>query len=119
MGVNVVTSNKKGFSGNYSLWEDIFTAADSPGGGLVFHESSVGAGLPVISTLKDLVNTGDEVQRIEGVFSGTLSFLFNSFAPVVGVGGKFSEEVKRAKDLGYTVGVPPNIRRQEMATSGQ
>jgi homoserine dehydrogenase len=102
-GINIVTANKKGFSGSYSLWEDIFTAADSPGGGLVFHESSVGAGLPVISTLKDLVHTGDEIQRIEGVFSGTMSFLFNSFAPVGGAGGKFSEEVKKAKDLGYMV----------------
>lgn len=103
-GISVVTPNKKGFSGSYSLWKDIFTAADSPGGGLIFHESSVGAGLPVISTLKELIDTGDEVQRIEGVFSGTMSFLFNSFAPVRGTGGKFSEEVKKAKDLGYTVG---------------
>jgi len=103
LGINVVTPNKKGFSGSYSLWEDIFAMADSPGGGLIFHESSVGAGLPVISTLKDLVNTGYEVQRIEGVFSGTMSFLFNSFAPVGGAGGKFSEEVKKAKDLGYMV----------------
>lgn len=102
-GINVVTPNKKGFSGSYSLWDSIFTAANSPGGGLVFHESSVGAGLPVISTLKDLVDTGDEVQKIEGVFSGTMSFLFNSFAPVRGVGGKFSEEVKKANDLGYMV----------------
>jgi homoserine dehydrogenase len=102
-GINVVTPNKKGFSGSYSLWESIFTAANSPEGGLVFHESSVGAGLPVISTLKDLVDTGDEVQKIEGVFSGTMSFLFNSFAPVGGVGGKFSEEVRKANDLGYMV----------------
>jgi homoserine dehydrogenase len=102
-GINVVTPNKKGFSGSYSLWEDIFAAANALGGGLVFHESSVGAGLPVISTLKELVDTGDQVQRIEGVFSGTMSFLFNSFAPVGGAGGRFSEEVKKAKDLGYTV----------------
>jgi homoserine dehydrogenase len=106
-GIDVVTPNKKGFSGSYSLWEDIFNAANSPGGGLVFHESSVGAGLPIISTLKELIDTGDEVQRIEGVFSGTMSFLFNSFAPVGGGGGKFSEEVKKAKDLGYTVNTLP------------
>lgn len=103
LGINVITPNKKGFSGNYSLWEDIFTAANSLGGGAIFHESTVGAGLPVISTLKDLINTGDEVQKIEGVFSGTMSFLFSSFAPVKGVGGKFSEEVKKAKALGYMV----------------
>ena len=69
---------------------------------MVYHESSVGAGLPVISTLNDLVETGDEVHKIEGVFSGTMSFLFNSFAPLGGGGGKFSEEVIKAKDLGYT-----------------
>jgi len=68
----------------------------------VYHESSVGAGLPVISTLKELVDTGDSVTKIEGVFSGTMSFLFNSFAPTQGLGGKWSAEVKKAKELGYT-----------------
>lgn len=101
-GISVVTPNKKAFSGSYALWEDIFGAAAAEGGGMVYHESSVGAGLPVISTLRDLVDTGDSVRKIEGVFSGTMSFLFNSFAPVGGGGGPFSAEVKRAKELGYT-----------------
>ncbi|KAI0204594.1 homoserine dehydrogenase-domain-containing protein [Astrocystis sublimbata] len=100
-GISIVTPNKKAFSGSYKLWQDIFTAA-SISGAKVYHESSVGAGLPVISTLKDLVDTGDEVTKIEGVFSGTMSFLFNSFAPVEGAGGRWSEEVKKAKELGYT-----------------
>ncbi len=100
-GVSIVTPNKKAFSGPYRLWTDIFTAATTSGA-KVFHESSVGAGLPVISTLKDLVDTGDEIIRIEGVFSGTMSFLFNSFAPVNGSGGRWSDEVKKAKELGYT-----------------
>jgi homoserine dehydrogenase len=100
-GISIVTPNKKAFSGSSKLWQDIFTAA-STSGAKVYHESSVGAGLPVISTLKELVDTGDEVTRIEGVFSGTMSFLFNSFAPTEGKGGKWSEEVKKAKDLGYT-----------------
>ena len=102
----MVTPNKKAFSGSWALWSDIFSAAYSPSkptGGLVYHESSVGAGLPVISTLKDLVETGDVVHRIEGVFSGTMSFLFNSFAPADGSkGGKWSEEVKKAKSMGFT-----------------
>ena len=102
-GISVVTPNKKAFSASFELWEDIFRAEGKPDAGLVFHESSVGAGLPVISTLKDLIETGDEVRRIEGVFSGTMSFLFNSFAPLGGGGGKFSQEVKKAKELGYTV----------------
>jgi homoserine dehydrogenase len=85
----------------FKLWQDIFTAARMSGA-KVYHESSVGAGLPVISTLKDLIDTGDEVTKIEGVFSGTMSFLFNSFAPVQGAGGQWSAEVKKAKELGYT-----------------
>jgi len=104
-GISVVTPNKKAFSGSFGLWEDIINAAHSPnnlGGGLVYHESSVGAGLPVISTIKDLVETGDQVTRIEGIFSGTMSFLFNGFAPVEGKGGKWSAEVQKAKDAGYT-----------------
>lgn len=105
-GISIVTPNKKAFSDSFKLWSDIFAAAangtGSPKGGYVFHESSVGAGLPVISTLKELVETGDEVTKIEGVFSGTMSFLFNSFMPVGGGGGKFSAEVKKAKELGYT-----------------
>lgn len=100
-GINIVTPNKKAFSGSYALWEDIFTAA-SLSGAKVYHESSVGAGLPVISTLKELIDTGDVIEKIEGVFSGTMSFLFNSFAPTEGKGGKWSVEVKKAKDLGYT-----------------
>ncbi|EQK99417.1 homoserine dehydrogenase [Ophiocordyceps sinensis CO18] len=82
-------------------WQDVFTAA-ATSGAKIYHESSVGAGLPVISTLKDLVETGDKVTKIEGVFSGTMSFLFNSFAPTSGQGGAWSEEVKKAKSLGYT-----------------
>ncbi|KAL8717545.1 MAG: hypothetical protein Q9225_005223 [Loekoesia sp. 1 TL-2023] len=103
-GISVVTPNKKAFSSDLGLWRSIFESGYpvNPQGGMVYHESSVGAGLPIISTLKDLVDTGDEVQRIEGVFSGTMSFLFNNFAPVEGKGGKWSDEVRKAKDAGYT-----------------
>lgn len=101
-GISVVTPNKKAFSSDLSLWRDIFAAA-AAGSALVYHESTVGAGLPVISTLRDLVATGDEVTRIEGVFSGTLSFLFNTFAPASGTSSaKWSEVVSQAKQLGYT-----------------
>ena len=104
-GISVVTPNKKAFSGSLELWKDIFNSVRSssnPNGGYVYHESSVGAGLPIISTLKDLVDTGDEVARIEGVFSGTMSFLFNTFAPVEGNGGVWSDEVRKAKAAGFT-----------------
>lgn len=98
----MVTPNKKGFSDDLSLWKDIFASA-AEGKALVYHESTVGAGLPVLSTLKDLVATGDEVTRIEGVFSGTLSFLFNTFAPASGASdAQWSAVVAQAKELGYT-----------------
>ena len=58
----------------------------------------MGAGLPVIFTLKHLVDTGDRINRIEGVFSGTMSYLFNNIKP----GVKFSEVVAQAKERGYT-----------------
>lgn len=110
-GISVITPNKKAFSGPIGLWQSLFDAAANGNGsiksGSIFHESTVGAGLPVISTLNDLVRTGDKVQRIQGVFSGTLSFLFNQFMPGRKTsdndqGGNFSDEVCTAKVLGYT-----------------
>ena len=106
-GISVVTPNKKAFSSDFSLWRRIQESSFRPYDhylerGLMYHESSVGAGLPIISTLKDLVDTGDQVLRIEGVFSGTMSFLFNNFAPVTGQGGKWSAEVNKAKVAGFT-----------------
>ena len=100
-GIKVATPNKKAFLGSYQLRQNVLSAAAHSGAG-VYDESTVGAGLPVISTLKELIDTGDEVYKIEGVFSGTMSFLFNSFAPAEWRGGEWSEEVKKAKDLGYT-----------------
>ncbi|KAL1917884.1 uncharacterized protein VTP21DRAFT_3718 [Calcarisporiella thermophila] len=99
-GIHVVTPNKKGFSGELSLFNEIYNPNNR---GLVYHESTVGAGLPVINTLLDLVKTGDRVTRIEGIFSGTLSYLFNEFSSLsVAEERKFSEIVKTAKELGYT-----------------
>ena len=104
-GISIVTPNKKAFSGNLGLWRDILSAsrsAKNPDGGLIYHESSVGAGLPIISTLKDLVATGDELLRIQGIFSGTMSYLFNCFMPTAGDVQKWSNVVKEAKKQGYT-----------------
>ncbi|EPS58260.1 hypothetical protein M569_16554, partial [Genlisea aurea] len=63
-----------------------------------FYEATVGAGLPIITTLQGLLETGDKILRIEGVFSGTLSYIFNNFAGNL----TFSEVVKEAKEAGYT-----------------
>lgn len=62
------------------------------------YETTVGAGLPVISTLRDLVTSGDRIERIEGVLSGTLAFIFNSLFE----GQTFSEALRTARALGYT-----------------
>lgn len=101
-GVSVVTPNKKAFSSGYALWQSIFCAA-SKSKAMVYHESSVGAGLPVISTLKDLMATGDQVTRIEGVFSGTMSYLFNTFSSADSeTKDGWSQIVARAKEAGFT-----------------
>lgn len=62
------------------------------------YEANIGAGLPIISTLKDLIASGDRIQKIEGIFSGTLSYLFNNFTGE----RPFSELVREAHTLGYT-----------------
>lgn len=106
-GFHVVTPNKKAFSGDLSLYKKIKEIANgAPGAPLVYHESTVGAGLPVINTLNDLINTGDKITKIEGIFSGTLSYIFNNFSTLDASAEpvKFSKVVSVAKDLGYTVG---------------
>ncbi|WVW78230.1 hypothetical protein I302_100183 [Kwoniella bestiolae CBS 10118] len=102
MGIHVVTPNKKATSSALSLYNDIKSKTYPNAPTLFYGESTVGAGLPILSSLKDLVETGDEIQKIEGVFSGTLSYIFNEFSKVEGGDVKFSEVVKVAKDLGYT-----------------
>ncbi|OJA13335.1 hypothetical protein AZE42_05585, partial [Rhizopogon vesiculosus] len=99
-GIAVVTPNKKAFSGEVALYQGI-VLADAKRGKYLY-ESTVGAGLPIISTLKDLVETGDKVLKIEGVFSGTMSYIFNNFSAVEGSNESFSSIVKVARAQGYT-----------------
>lgn len=94
--ISIVTPNKKAFSGSLNLWNEIFGQKTNA---LVYHEATVGAGLPVISTIKDLLNTGDKIERIEGVLSGTLSYIFNEFGTTTDA---FSSIVMKAKQLGFT-----------------
>ncbi len=104
-GLHIITPNKKGPAGNLKRLQAIsqelyegFKRSHKRTGRYFYYETTVGAGLPIISTLKDLISTGDQILEIEGVFSGTLSFIFNEFKK----GVKFSDIVKKAKDLGYT-----------------
>jgi homoserine dehydrogenase len=96
-GIHVVTPNKRAGSGPLSRWQAIHAAADA-GGSRFQYEATVGAGLPVVQTLRDLLDTGDRLIEVEGMFSGTLAWLCNQFD------GKrpFSELVREAHSLGYT-----------------
>lgn len=100
-GISIATPNKKAFSSDLATWNDIFGSSAAPGGGLVYHEATVGAGLPIIGTLRDLVTTGDKVEKIEGILSGSLSYIFNSLSTPEASTTKFSDVVNVAKELGY------------------
>lgn len=106
-GINVVTPNKKAYSGDAQLWKNILDASNRQGGGRYLNEATVGAGLPVISTLKELLGTGDRIIKIEGVFSGTMSYIFNEFSTGSENGPAFSTVVSVAREKGYTVCYPP------------
>ena len=96
-GIHVVTPNKKANSGPLGYYESL-KEARRVGGSSYLYEATVGAGLPVISTLRDLRETGDKISSVEGIFSGTLAYLFNVYD------GKtpFSQIVRDAKAKGYT-----------------
>lgn len=102
-GISIATPNKKAFSSSLSEWNDIFASSAAPGGGLVYHEATVGAGLPIIGPLRDLIATGDKIEKIEGIFSGSLSYIFNIFSSTDADSKvNFSDIVGKAKELGYT-----------------
>jgi bifunctional aspartokinase / homoserine dehydrogenase 1 len=96
-GIHVITPNKQAGAGPFERYRAIRAAA-VVGSARFRYEATVGAGLPVISTLRDLIDTGDELLAVEGIFSGTLAWLFNRYdgsAP-------FSALVREAHALGYT-----------------
>ncbi|MFC5571522.1 bifunctional aspartate kinase/homoserine dehydrogenase I [Lysobacter yangpyeongensis] len=96
-GIHVVTPNKQAGAGPIERYRAI-RAATRNGGGHFRYEATVGAGLPVIQTLRSQLDTGDELTEVEGVFSGTLAWLFNRFDGSV----PFSQLVREARDAGYT-----------------
>ena len=96
-GIHVITPNKKANSASWESYRSLHEARRSSRAHYLY-EATVGAGLPVIQTLRDLRETGDEIRSIEGIFSGTLAYLFNVYD------GRraFSEIVREAKQRGYT-----------------
>ena len=95
--ISVVTANKIAASSEYAHYMRLKQTALNRGVKFLF-ETNVGAGLPIISTINDLRNSGDKILRIEAVLSGTLNFIFNEIAADV----PFSETIRRAKEQGYS-----------------
>jgi len=95
--ISVVTANKIAASSAYDNYARLKQTALKRGVKFLF-ETNVGAGLPIIGTINDLLNSGDKILRIEAVLSGTLNFIFNTISQEV----PFSETVRLAKEKGYS-----------------
>ncbi len=95
--VSVVTPNKKANTKSMAYYTALRAAALKSGVQFLY-ETNVGAGLPIIDTLRNLVSSGDRIHKVQGVTSGTLSYVFNTFT----AGKKFSDVIREAHKLGYT-----------------
>lgn len=95
--ISVVAANKAAASSDYATYEKLKSTARKRGVKFLF-ETNVGAGLPIIRTMNDLLNSGDKILKIEAVLSGTLNFIFNKISADV----PFSETVRLAKEEGYS-----------------
>ena len=96
-GIHVVTPNKRANSGPLALHASVHAARRGSGAHYLY-EATVGAGLPIMQTLRDLRETGDDIRQVEGIFSGTLAYLFNVWDGTQ----PFSAIVRDAKAKGYT-----------------
>ena len=94
--ISVVAANKVAASSDYDNYAKLKATARKRGVKYLF-ETNVGAGLPIINTINDLINSGDKILKLEAVLSGTLNFIFNTISADV----PFSETVRRAKEEGY------------------
>jgi aspartokinase/homoserine dehydrogenase 1 len=95
--MDLVLANKRPLADERSVSDLLWQTARARGR-RILHEATVGAGLPIIDTYHKLVESGDQVERIEGLLSGTLGFVLDE----VSAGTPFSQAVRRAMDLGYT-----------------
>ena len=94
-GVSVIAANKRAFASSDSSYQGLKSAARRAS---LLHEATVGAGMPILSTLSDMVETGDVITKIEGCLSGTIAFLMSRIAD----GIAFSDAVREAHGLGFT-----------------
>ncbi|MBR1667222.1 MAG: bifunctional aspartate kinase/homoserine dehydrogenase I [Bacteroidaceae bacterium] len=95
--ISVVAANKVAASSDYANYAKLKATARKRGVKYLF-ETNVGAGLPIINTINDLINSGDKILKLEAVLSGTLNFIFNKISAEV----PFSETVRLAKEEGYS-----------------
>jgi aspartokinase/homoserine dehydrogenase 1 len=95
--VSVVTANKIACSSGYSYYQKLKSTASEKGIRFMY-ETTVGAGLPIIKTINDLVVSGDKILKIGAVLSGTLNFIFNNIGP----GMSLSETIRAAKEKGIS-----------------
>jgi bifunctional aspartokinase / homoserine dehydrogenase 1 len=95
--ISVVTANKIACSSEYSYYHELKRIAGEKGVRFMY-ETTVGAGLPIIKTISDLVLSGDRILKIEAVLSGTLNFIFNEIGPDM----PLSKAIRRAKEKGYS-----------------
>jgi aspartate kinase len=95
--ISIVTCNKIANSGKYAQYKTLRDTAHKHGVDF-FYETNVGAGLPIVRVLKDLMLSGDRILKIEAILSGTISYIFNNFKD----DATFFNVVKQAQELGYT-----------------
>ncbi len=95
--ISVVTANKVAASSDFNNYAELKKIAKRKGVKFLF-ETNVGAGLPIINTLNDLVNSGDKILKIEAVLSGTLNYIFNTISADI----PLSQTIKMAKEEGYS-----------------
>jgi aspartokinase/homoserine dehydrogenase 1 len=95
--ISIVTCNKIANSGDYSQYRLLHETARKHGVDF-FYETNVGAGLPIVRVLKDLMMSGDRLLKIEAILSGTISYIFNNFKG----DASFYDVVKKAQELGFT-----------------
>lgn len=95
--ISVVAANKVAASSQYENYKELKQTARRRGVKYLF-ETNVGAGLPIINTINDLINSGDRILRIEAVVSGTLNFIFNTISADI----RLSDTIRLAKEKGYS-----------------
>ncbi len=95
--ISIVTANKIANTGSYKYYQKLHHLADKYNVHYLY-ETTAGAGLPIIDTIKSLLDSGDEIIKLEAILSGTISYIFNNFT----ADKNFSQIVKQAQEKGYT-----------------